>query len=314
MGTTVTAPMSVGQARRRLQDTSRLSSEQVDELERVVAAFRATRPRNQTCVACGSMRWSEHETADGDASWACDGCHRPSTLTTDEWQAQRSAAEAVRRVQDAAAAAAVPKPRDALATALTARLEAATVLARLEPGLVAARSALAAAQVRHDVATSAMQEAEAAAVTRLAQSVMGQRAEAVPITTGAARGALRQAEDGLQAARGARALLDDQLIDARRSLTSAEAAVRRAALAVLAEEELEPLIEQAIEARANYLEAVGALAWLVRNAATPNGDARAHQLVIGADVAPAQWPEAAHADGGMATRLAALVAEGGGAR
>ena len=94
------------------------------------------------------------------------------------------------------------------------------------------------------------------------------------VITDACRGRLHLAEDGLAAARGARGLLDDQLLDARRATSYAETAVRTAALRVLANENLEPLIEQAIEARANYLESVGGLRWLLRNGALPNGDAR----------------------------------------
>ena len=244
----------------------------------------------------------------GEASWACSGCHRPASLTADEWAAQRQAAEAVRRVQEAAAAAAAPEPRTALATALTARLEASSRLARLEPGLAAARAALASAQVRYDAATAAVQEAEQAAITRMAATVMGTRAPASDAPTqGAARGNLRTAEDGLQAARGARALLDDQLIDARRAVTNTETAVRSAALAVLAHENLEPLLEQAIEARASYLESIGGLSWLIRTGGVPSGDARAHQLVREADSPPAAWPEAAHTDGGMTAKLAELM-------
>jgi hypothetical protein len=253
------------------------------------------------------MVWSEHTTADGDARWACDGCHRLASLTAEEWQAQRQAAEAVRAVQAAAAAAAAPKPRAVLQEALTARADAAAVLARLEPGLIAARAALAAAQVRHDAAVAAMQAAEQAAITRLAASVMGTRAEPAAITQGAARGGLRQAEDSLAAANGAKSLIDGQIADARRATSYAETAVRTAALAVLAAEELEGLITAAVAARATYLESVGGLSWLIRNGAVPSGDVRPNQLVLEADSAPARWPEAAHADGCMAERLAALM-------
>ena len=38
----------------------------------------------------------------------------------------------------------------------------------------------------------------------------------------------------------------------------------------------------------------------------PSADARPHQLVRDADTPPSRWPEAAHADGGMAERLAGL--------
>jgi hypothetical protein len=107
-----------------------------------------------------------------------------------------------------------------------------------------------------------MQEAEQAAITRLAASMTGTKAEAVGVTTGAARGNLRTAEVALSAARGAKALLDDQFIDARRAVANAETAVLAAALRVLGADELETLIESAINARAGYLEAVAGLTQL----------------------------------------------------
>ena len=240
--------------------------------------------------------------------WACRNCHRPSSLTTTAWWAQRQAAEAVRTAQEARDAATVPEPRDGLANALAARLEASSRLAKLEQGLGAARTALASAQVKHGAAVAAMQEAEQAAITRLAASMTGTRTEAQGVTQGAARGQLRSAEDGLQVARGAKAMLDDQLFDARRATSYAEDRVHSAALAVLADETLEDLIELAITTRAAYLELISALGWLIRNGAVPGGDIRPNQLVRDADTAPSQWREAAAADGGMAKRLAALMA------
>jgi hypothetical protein len=106
--------------------------------------------------------------------------------------------------------------------------------------------------------------------------------------------------------RGAKALLDGQIAE-RRAVSFAEDAVRAAALRVLAAEELEGLITTAVNARASYIDAVGSLAWLLRNHAEPSADDRARQLVSGADTPPSKWPEAAHADGRMAKRLAALM-------
>jgi hypothetical protein len=135
----------------------------------------------------------------------------------------------------------------------------------------------------------------------------GERAETGAPTVGAARGNLRTAEDALSAARGAKALLEDKLHYAKRSLANAETAVRSAAVRVLGSETLEALLETAVSARADYVDAIGGLSWLIRNGATPSDDARPHQLVRGADTPPCAWPEAAHADGGMAKRLAALM-------
>lgn len=129
MGATLTrpeAPLTVPQARRRLADTSRLSSEQVSELEKIVAAFHAARPTHRACVACGSAIWSEHTHAAGESVWACAGCHRPATLTQDAWRAQQAARQAT-----ATQPAAGPEPRTALSDALTRRQEAAAVVGAL---------------------------------------------------------------------------------------------------------------------------------------------------------------------------------------
>ena len=66
--------------------------------------------------------------------------------------------------------------------------------------------------------------------------------------------------------------------------------MKKAALRVLAAETLEDF-----------------LGWLIRNSAVPSGDVRPNQLVRDADTPPSRWPEAAHSDGGMAERLAALM-------
>jgi hypothetical protein len=169
MGETLARPLSVAQARRALSDTSRMSSEQLDELQKIVATFHAARPTNRPCAACGSMHWAEHTTADGDAVWCCAGCSRPSSLTLEAWQEQVAADTAARASRAPARAAAAPKPADALATALMARREAAAALARLEQAQTDARAAVAGAQTRHDAATAA--QAERASVALLATNL-----------------------------------------------------------------------------------------------------------------------------------------------
>ena len=161
--------------------------------------------------------------------------------------------------------------------------------------------------MKHDAATAAIEESETGAVTWLAASLTGARAEAAGITADAARGRLRLAEDALHTARGAKALIEDKAHYARLNVTSAEAAVRGAALRVLAAEELEALITTAALARADYVEAIAGLSFLIRNGAIPNGDIRPNQLVRGADSPPSTWREAQNADGGMTARLNALL-------
>ncbi len=233
----------------------------------------------------------------------------PASLTAETWQAQ-CAEKAARDAEDQARiAASTPQPRDALHAALQRRAEARGALERLEVAQVSARAALAAAQTRFDAAEAAMQTAEQAAVQRAAAGLTGTHAEPAGVTVGAARGGLRTAEDALQAARGAKGLIDDQLHYAKPSLVNAEAAVRRAALVVISSEELENLIELATDARAGYLHALGGLSWLIRNHAVPDGDVRPNQLVREADSAPSQGREAQNADGAMAARLNALLGD-----
>ena len=128
------------------------------------------------------------------------------------------------------------------------------------------------------------------------------------ITQGAARGGLRSCRRRLvrRDGREGAARRPTARLRAGPSATPRLPCARRRCR-VLAEEKLEALIEPAITARASYLEAIGGLGWLIRNHAVPNGDVRPHQLVRDADTPPSRWPEAAHADGGMAERLAALM-------
>jgi hypothetical protein len=304
MSLTVEAPLSVAEARRRLSNTRRLSAAEIDDLERIIARFHASRPR-RPCAACGSMIWGEHSTAAGEPTWSCQGCHRSANLTADDWHAQREQAK-----REAAAVTAVPEPapREQLAAALARRAEATAVLARLDAALPAARTAVLAAQARLDTARAATTSAEQSAVERLAASLTGDAAPSAGVTSGAARGLVRTAEDALHAARGARGLLEDQHHYAEKAVTSAAAVVHSAALHVLVEDELETVLSAAVAARAAYLTGIQVLAWFLTQHAVPNGDVRPSQLVNEADTPPALWPKAPHAEERLAARLAELEA------
>jgi hypothetical protein len=152
--------MTVAQARAALGNARGLSSEQIDAAQRVIDRFQAERPRNRQCVACSCGQRSEHESrTDGTPIWCCAACHRPATLTAEQWHAEwirdRQAAEA----HLAAAAAAEPKPRDRLREALARRAEANAAILKLERALSVARSAQTEAQTRHDAATEAAEAA-----------------------------------------------------------------------------------------------------------------------------------------------------------
>jgi hypothetical protein len=83
---------------------------------------------------------------------------------------------------------------------------------------------------------------------------------------------------------------------------------RNAALKRIVAEEWEPLIAKAVEARADYIEALGDIAWLLRNGAAPANDARGAQLLVETDTAPSRWQAASLAASGgrLAARIAAL--------
>jgi hypothetical protein len=83
---------------------------------------------------------------------------------------------------------------------------------------------------------------------------------------------------------------------------------RKAARTVIAAERLEDLLDEATEARANYLESVGQIGWLLRNHAVPDGDARPRQVLGDANTPPSAWREAANAGTApMEDALAALL-------
>ena len=102
--------MSVPEARRRLQNTSGMSSEQVSDLRQVIDQFYAAQPR-KACAACSCMVWEEHTSKDGDACWACASCHRPPTLTSEAWSARVVHETAATETRLLASEAAAPKPR-----------------------------------------------------------------------------------------------------------------------------------------------------------------------------------------------------------
>ena len=214
----------------------------------------------------------------------------------------------MRKVTAAREAAAAPKPRSALSEALALCAELRTSLQKIEEVLPAARSTLVAAQLKHERAAAEAAEIEERAAAHLADSIQGKRPAGPAPSVAAARAALVVAADGLAAARGARGLLDAELTAARAAVGHANDRARRAAVRVIAAERLEGLLTAATEARANYLESVGQLGWLIREHAVPNGDARPYQLVGDANTPPSAWREAATAgvqamDDALATLL-----------
>jgi hypothetical protein len=291
MGETIT--MSVPAARRQLSNTSGLSPEQINDLESIVSRFQAARPRNQQCVACGSMIWDEHGDGNGGACWACAGCHRGADLTAEDWHAQQATQRAEVELHQAAAAAAAPKPRDVLREAQARRMEASAALAKLERAVPVARAALSEAQDRHDRAVEAAEAANATSAENLAASFFeGTRPTDPARVAAAARGELAASADALVIAKNARTILDSKLKDARSAMGFANDRCDKAENACIVDAWHEEELRKWKESRAALSESTGRLAWMVRSHAIPGSDARARQLVAEADTPPSAWPEA----------------------
>jgi hypothetical protein len=302
MSATIASGLGVQQARQRLSDVSRLSPEQVSAAQDVLDRFRASRPRNQACVACGSMVWVEHENASGEAIWACSGCHRP-VLTTEEWSAERARQGA----NGAHSQTGAPDPRDTLRDALARLTAARRRLSEVSAALPSARTALAMARERHVMASAAVEEVEAATVASMARKFLGQAGPPAP-SQDVARAQLAVASDAVENALAAKQHFDGAINAATLSVDAARTRAGKAAIAVIAFEQLEDLLDVAVEARAAYVEAIGKLGWLLRNGMSSTTDARARQLVAGADTAPSTWQEAKVAGTGqMEAALAALL-------
>jgi hypothetical protein len=290
-----TIKLTISEARARLSNTRGLGSKEIDDLQAVVAAFHAARPRNQQCVCCGSMIWSEHGTKDGGSIWACSGCHRSWSLTSQEWFAEQKRERAAVDAHLAAAAAAAPPPRQRLARALRAMEEARALLAQLEAALAPARGSLTAAQSRHDRAVDAAETVNADAAEGIAAAFFaGKPAGQLP-SPAKARAELADATDALVVSKNAWAILNTKVGAARSAVGFASDKCGKAARAVISDELLAGLIADMIESKAAYLDSAGRLGWLVRNHAIVGDQSAARQLLSDANVPASTWPGASTA-------------------
>jgi hypothetical protein len=281
MSVTLEKTMNVLQARQLLRDTSRVPEDRVAEAERVVRAFYAQKPRRQ-CYACPSHIWTEHETESGDIGWGCAGCHCPASRDADEIrerQAEKQAAAQATAAAAEATAAAAPRPRDVLRERLQVLATARSELQKLEAAAPVARSRVWQCQAAAEAAEAAAEEANAGAAAGLAEA-LAEGKSVGPSSAGAkARSALADAADALQVAKSARAIVEERLSSAKSQVDFAFDKCRKAARSVIAAERMEDLIGAAVEARGQYVDALGSLGWLVQQHAVPDGDARVRQLV-----------------------------------
>jgi hypothetical protein len=310
MSATIDRPLTVIQARQLLRDTSRVPEDRVAEAERVVRAFYAQKPRRQ-CFACPSGVWSEHETRAGDdVVWACARCHTSADLTREEirdQQAERHAAQQAAAKTAEAAAASAPKPRDVLRERLQVLATARSELQRLEAAVPAARSRVWACQAAVEAAEAAAAAVAADAASGLAEALTTGKTVG-PSSAGAkARAELANAVDAAVVAKNGRVILESRLTEAKSAVAFAMDKVRKSCLQVIADEKMSDLLGSAIAGRAQYLESIGQLSWLLRSHAVD--DAGVRQFVNEASTAPSTWPEAATAGASACeTEMNALLA------
>ena len=292
MGETIDRPMTIIQARQLLRNTSKVPDDRVAGAERIVRAFFAAKPRRQ-CIACPSCIWTEHETkSGGDVCWACARCHLSADLTAEDLrvrQAEQQAATAAAAVE--ATAAAQPKPRTVLRERLAALATARIALEKLEKAAPAARSRVWDLQARVEAAEAAAEEANTGAASGLAEALAeGKSVE--PSSAGAkARAALADAADELSVAKSARTIVEERLSSAKSEVDFTFDKCRKSARAVIASERMEDLLTSATEARAEYIDALGSIAWLAQQNTIPDGDARPRQLLSDANTPPSSLSE-----------------------
>jgi hypothetical protein len=294
-----------------LSNVSGLSREQrqaANEAKAEFYAWRPTMPDGQTgvpCPSCQCRRW-ENGRPRIDA-WCCTNCGRPHNISDAEWQAARP--------KPVEAPAPIPSPpptpaelRAALALAIEAERTAQAELAALQTAIPLAREQIMHAEAVRDTAAAVLEQARTGAATRAVATALGE-ARPEPISLGAARAALADAEDGLEAARAARSQLQPDLEAARTSAASGERKVRAAALAVLAGESVPALIEQGEAAAAAFIVVAARLKWLRQQQALPDAlRLEAAALLRLCDTVPAHWPGVAETSNFDAT-LRALMAD-----
>jgi hypothetical protein len=113
--------LTVREARRLLQDTSRVPTEAIESAQRVLQEFREKRPHHKFCLACGCGIWGEHYAKGGDLIWACNNCHRSADFSREQLFAE----QAPTRATDAKRTVAIRQLAEAeLEPSVTAALEA----------------------------------------------------------------------------------------------------------------------------------------------------------------------------------------------
>src|SRR6201986_132426 len=98
-----------------------LTDAQREERARAEHEFAASKPPlTQSCIACGkSCDWIVADSLEG-RQWVCQGCHRPSTLTMEEWSAEleQKRKDEAEKAAEIASRSTAPATRTALKEAL----------------------------------------------------------------------------------------------------------------------------------------------------------------------------------------------------
>lgn len=212
-----------------------LSPAQREEVARAEREFLGSKPLfNQGCIACGgSFDWIAAQSNEG-RFWVCQKCHRPSTLTIEEWSAEL----AERRKEADAAAAEIA----AASTPSATRSALRTAVAKRDQAQLDLRKLTAAADKAEDEAFDARRAVEAArAALANAEKVNGDAVRAAVLADAplasvtaarrAAREALAAAEEGAEHANALAAALNAEVAEAKSAAGSAEWRVKRAVIA-----------------------------------------------------------------------------------
>jgi hypothetical protein len=200
-----------------------------------------------------------------------------------------------------------------LAIAIAARRAAAEALSRLEGANTGLWSAWSDATAAVQSAKDGVDQAAALATSYLIAKAVGD-AGAAPVTVKAARQALTDAEDALEAARNARDGLTQQVEDATRDLALARRRVSDAALQVLREAPgLDHLVAEVTRLQRELADKGAALAWLIGKGGVSVQDVQAKRspAALAHDrywVPPSSWKALLQGQPGPQPWMAALAA------
>jgi hypothetical protein len=272
-------------------------------------------PINECCASCGPS-WRQFSVArlsDGQLAWHCVRCrqpHRPPLLLN-------PAGEEVAVAPDDPSPVLPPlAPRQVLKACMAELLAGATECEHLIRAVPAAQAEVERAEVALAAAVAARQETAARGAQELEillREKSGSASARANPDLAAKRRGIENAQDVLDTARTAAALVREREAGARQILERRQQAHRNAALRVLGEEFAPVLVKRAEMQMAEVIANLSALGWLVQQRiALPEGAGKIAEL---RHCAPQHWPKAAQgtaaASAAMTEALSALLRDPG---